>query len=882
MPSVTPNPALKLKPHLWLIRAIGVIVPRRWRADWRQEWEAELRYRETLLAEWDKLDWQTKVDLLRRSLGAFWDALLLQPWRLEDEMFQDLRYGVRMLWKKPGFTFIAVFTLALGIGASTAIFSVVDAVLLRPLPYPQAERIVSAREVDAQGRQITFADRNFQDVQARSRTLAAAAEYVSQLTTVLGGSEPVRLQVAYVSRDFFKVLGVQPAVGRAFLPEETKVGGNPVAVVSAGYWEKLLGSRSDLGATPLRIDGTNYTIVGVMPRGFNFPKDAEVWLPIEPFPESQSRTAHGIRVIARLGEGVTLAKARAELSTIGKQLKQENGKDIDLVDIAAPPLQEALVGESSKTLLVILAAVAFLLLIACANVVNLLLAQMTARQHEFDVRAALGATRLRMARQFMAENLLLSLLAGGVGVLLSFWGVQALLLLNQNNLPRADEISVNLRALAFTFAISSLVAIVLGFVPLLRFGGRDLQARLKEAGRGQTANASSHWLRATLVMTQVALTLVLLVGAGLLGKSFMKLLQVDPGFRTDSAVAMEISVPVQSGNNEAQARAYFYQQLLERVRALPGVVAAGGVNGLPMTGGGADGQFLIDNNPALKGYGEFRIATPGYFGAMGIQLLRGRLLADSDSPDAQHAAVISNALARQYWPNEDPIGKRIQYGNMDGDMRLLRIVGVVSDVREFGLDANPRPTVYAHYLQRPRQAWSFTIVTRAQGDPAALIPTLRTTLQSLSRDVPAEFRTLAQVFSSSLDNRRFSLVLFGVFAVVALLLAALGIYGVTSYAVTQRTPELGVRIALGAQGRDILRLVIGQGMKVVLIGVALGLAGAFALTRLIANLLFAMSATDPLTFAGIAVLLLFVALLACYVPAQRATRVDPMVALRHE
>ena len=383
-------------------------------------------------------------------------------------------------------------------------------------------------------------------------------------------------------------------------------------------------------------------------------------------------------------------------------------------------------------------------------------------------------------------------------------------------------------------------------------------------------------------MTQVALTLVLLVGAGLLGKSFVKLLQVDPGFRTENAVAMEITVPVQSNNNEAPARAYFYQQLLERVQALPGVAAVGGINGLPMMDSGANGQFLIDNNPALKGYGELRIATPGYFNTMGLQLLRGRLLADSDGPNTQQVALISEALARQYWPNEDPLGKHIQYGNMDGDLRLLQVVGVVSDVREFGLDAKARPTVYAHYLQRPRQAWSFTIVTRTAGDAKALIPVLQATLQSLNRDVPAKFRTLAQVFSSSLDNRRFSLVLFGVFAVVALLLAALGIYGVTSYAVTQRTPELGLRLALGAQGSDVLRLVIGQGMKAVVIGVALGLVGAFALTRLIANLLFELSATDPLTFGVIAAVLLLVALLACYLPARRATKVDPLVALRHE
>jgi putative ABC transport system permease protein len=873
----------------WLIRIIGIIVPRRLRADWRQEWEAELRYREALLAEWNNLNLKTKFGLFRRSLGAFWDALWLQQLRWEDEMIQDLRYGVRMLWKQPSFALIAVCTLALGIGGCTAIFSVVDAVLLRQLPYAQPERIVSLREVDARGRQITFADRNFQDVRARNNTLAAVAQYNTQVITVLGGGEPVRAQVAAVSREFFQVLGIQPATGRSFLPEETKVGGNPVAVVSAGYWEKLLSSRSDLAATPLRIDNISYTVVGVMPLGFNFPQSAEIWLPAELDEPIPSRTSHGHRVIARLGEGVTLAQARAELSTIGKQLKEENGKDIDLVDLAALPLQEAMVGSSSQTLLVVMAAVAVLLLIACANVANLLLAQITARQHEFDVRAALGATRGRLARQFVTEGLLLAALAGGLGVLLSIWGVKALVSINHNNLPRADEIGVDARALAFTFGLSTIVAVVLGLVPLLRFGRQDLQSSLKEAGRGHVAHATSHSLRGLLVVTQVALTSMLLVGAGLLGKSFVKLLSIDPGFRTDNAVAMEISVPVQGandpvhiGNNEAKTRAYFYQQLVEQVKALPGVTAVGGINGLPMTDGGTNGQFFIENDPASKGYAEFRVATPGYFNAMGIKLLRGRLLAETDGPGTQHVAVISENLARQYWPNEESLGNHLQYSSMDGDKRLLEIVGVVSDVREFGLDANVRPTVYAHYLQRPRQAWEFTIVTRTQGDGAALIPVLRSTLQAINRDVPAKFRTLAQIFSSSLDQRRFSLVLFGVFAAVALLLAALGIYGVTSYAVTQRTPELGLRLALGAQRSDVLRLVIGQGMKAVLVGVGIGLAGALAVTRLIAHLLFEISATDPLTFAAIAGVLLLIALLACYVPAWRATKVDPMIALRYE
>ncbi|MBI3650779.1 MAG: ABC transporter permease [Acidobacteria bacterium] len=795
-----------------------------------------------------------------------------------EEIGQDLSYSTRMLLKKPGFTAIVVFTLALGIGACTAIFSIVDAVLLRPLPYPQAEKIVSLREVDPTGRQITFAEPNFLDVRARNHTLAAAAEYIMGPTAVLGGSEPVRTDVAYVSGDFFKTLGVQPANGRSFLPEEAKVGGHPVAVVSHGYWQRLLGSRDDLLATPLRIGDTSYTVIGVMPQSFNFPKDTEIWLPIEQSPSSESRTAHGKRVLARLRDGVTLVQARADLSIIGKQLKLENGADIDMVDVAALPLKEAMVGEVSQSLLMMLAAVGFLLLVACTNVANLLLAQAMARQREFAVRTALGATRGRLAQQFITENLMLALVAGVVGAVFSFWGVDALIGLNHGNLPRADEISVNMRALAFTFALASLVAVALSLVPLLRFGGREVQKGLKETARGQSANAASHRLRAMLVVTQVAFTIVLLVGAGLLIKSFVKVLEIDPGFRTESAVAMEISL----NDESSQRRASFYQQALERLAALPGVTAVGGVNGLPMTGGAANGQFLIDNNPTLKGYGEFRVASPGYFNAMGIPLLRGRLFDPSDGAETPQVALISESLARQYWPNENPLGKGIQFGNMDGDMHLLRVVGVVSDVREFGLEAKAQPTVYVHYLQRPEQAEDFAIVARTQGDVKTLIPAMRSALQSLNREVPANFHTLGQIFSSSLDNRRFGLVIFGSFAATALLLAALGIYSVTAYAVTQRTQEIGIRIALGARVADVLRLLIGQGMKLVLLGIVLGLGGAFVLTRLIGHLLFEVSATDPLTFIGVTALLLLVGLLACYLPSLRATKVDPMIALRYE
>jgi len=798
-------------------------------------------------------------------------------------IWRDLRYALRILRQRPAYTTVAILSLALGIGACTAIFSVVDAVLWRSLPFPQAERIISVSEMDVKGRPITFAHPNFVDLRARNKTLDGAAEYETGSLTILGGSEPARALGTYVSRDFFKVLGAQPEIGRSFLAEESRFGGNPVAVVSYGYWRRMLGGRADLAATPLRIEGVNYTVVGVMPRGFNFPNKVDVWLPIEVYDsDSTSRTSHGRLVIARLRDGVRLEQARAELSAIGKQLKQENGAEIDLVDMAATPLQERMVGDVRQSLLAMTAAVAFLLLVACANVANLVLAQATARQREFSVRAALGATRWRLARQFITENLALALVAGVLGVLISFWGVDALISLNHGKLPRADEINVDARALIFTFALSSLVAIALGLPPLVRFGGRDLSERLKEGGRAQSASAASQRLRGGLVTAQVALTLVLLVGAGLLVKSFLKLLQVDPGFRAESAVAMEMTPPAFEGKESAQRRASFYQQIIERAGALPGVTAVGGVNGLPMTGEGNNGQFLIDDNEALKGYGEFRVASPGYFEAMGVRLLRGRLFDQTDGQNTQQVALISETLARRHFQNEDPLGHTIQYGNMDGDNHLLLIVGVVGDVREYGLDEKIETTVYVHYLQRPRQAWNFAVVVRSRAEPEALIPGLRDIAQSLNRDVPVNFRTLEQIFSSSLDQRRFSLSLFSAFAFAALLLAALGVYGVTAYAVTQRVSEIGVRIALGAQVKDVLRLIVGQGMKFVALGVTIGFAGALALTRLIAHLLFNVSATDPLTFAAVAALLIGVALLAALVPARRATKVDPMIALRSE
>jgi predicted permease len=796
-------------------------------------------------------------------------------------LIQDLQYAIRILLKRPGFTFITVLTLALGVGACTAIFSVVDAVLLRPLPYPESDRIVQLREVGVKGNQMAVAEPNFLDLRARNQSLESIAVYAGGLNMVTGGSQPVRTRIYTVSRDFFRVFGVQPFAGRVFLAEEDQSEDKAIAVVSYGFWQRVLGGATDLNGVVLNTSGQSFTVAGVMPQGFAFPEGAEVWIPKEAFPANRSRTAHNWSVIARLGPGLAIEPARQDLSNIARQLKQENGDKIDAVDMAVIPLQEYQVKNVRGSLLVLFGAVGFLLLIACANVGNLLLAQATTRQKELAVRAALGASRARLMRQFITESLVLTLISAAFGVMLSFWGVDILLALNKGNLPRAAEIGVNLRVLSFTLMLSLLTAFLLGLVPALRGSRLDLHTTLKESGRGQSANRSGHRLRGLLVVSQVALTLVLLIGAGLLVKSFVKLLRVDPGFQPESAVAMEVSAMAPGTPQERQQLARFHQQVIDRMRHIPGVVAAGAISSLPMTGGSANGTFFIGNNPNHTGYAEYRLASREYFAAVGIPLLSGRLFEESEGPDSPHVALISQSLARQVWGDESAIGQQIQFGNMDGDTRLLNIVGIVGDVRERGLDSNIRPAVYANSLQRPQRS-VFSVVARAGSEPAALISAMRGQLQALNPEVVAEFRTLEQIFSSSLDSRRFSLVLFGAFAAVALLLAVTGIYSVMAYAVSERTNEIGIRIALGAQAIDVLRLMMRQGMALAAIGLAIGLAASFALTRWLESFLYEVSTTDLMTFILVSLLLTGVAVVACLVPARRATKVDPMIALRYE
>jgi predicted permease len=829
-------------------------------------------------------------------------------WNWLENLAQDIRYALRMLVKNPGFAAVVVFTLALGIGATSAIFSVVYGVLLRPLPYPKPEQIVRISELAADGHAMNFADPNFRDLHDLNHTLAGMFLADTAEVTVSGGNGPARVGVATVSADFFRVMGVAPIRGRAFSADELHVGGAPAALASYGYWKEYLGSPKDLASIKLKAEGHVFSVVGVLPPGFGYPAHTQLWLPAELFGEqSPSRTAHNWEVVVgRLRDSTTVEQARTDLSALAHHLHQQYQPNIDMTDVSVVPLREALTANVRAALLILLGAVAFLLLVGCANVANLLVARAASRERELAVRAALGAGRGRLMRQFLAESLLLSLTGGALGVLLARWGVEVLLALAPPNLPRMEDVSVNLPVLAFALGTSVLVAVGLGIVTALRATSADPQAALAEGSRGAAGSLASRRLSHLLIGGQVAVTLVLLVGGGLLGRSLLRVLSIDPGFRTTNIVTMELEVPGSSLSQPwaiDKRPAIFLNALFDRLRAIPGVEEIGGASHLPLSSQFmADGKFLLLNqqpefnlakpqdearldrlwNTAPGGEADYCVASQGYFRALGIPVLRGRLFDDHDTAQAPHVALISESLARATWPNQDPLGRTIEFRNMDGDLRLLTVVGVVGDVRNQSLEKKAQPTVYVNYQQRLRGGRDFTVVMRAAIPPKVLLDDVRRIVRELAPDTAPRFQTFQDVFPASLDTRRFNLALVGAFAASALVLAAVGIFGVMAYWVSQRTREIGVRMALGAGKAEVLRLVLRQSMVTVLAGAAIGIAGSFGLTRAIQSLLFGVRATDPLTFTGVALLLILAALLASYVPARRATKVAPTVALRYE
>ena len=819
--------------------------------------------------------------------------------------WQDFRYAARVLGKNPGVTAIMVFTLALAIGATTAIFSVVYGVLLRPLPYSGADRIMAISEVNSYGRPSRLADPNFDDFRDQSHSFQSIAKYTAYPISVAGGSQPTRTAVAAVTPQFLTVLGVEPIMGRDFTASDNQKGAAPVALVSYGYWRQYLRSAQDLSQSHLKINNAIYSVIGVLPAGFRFPDDAEVWLAADIGGENLSRTSHNYSAVARLKDGVTVDQARQDISTIAKRIYQATSEKNDylLRDASVVPLQESITVTVRSPLLILLGAVGFLLLVACANVANLLLAQASVRERELAIRNALGAARGRLVRQFLTEAFLLSLIGGVLGVLAALWGVAALVALAPGDLPRLESVSVSVPVLLFAFLLCTAMAVGLGAFTAMRATRRDLRKGLEEGGRAQAGSQGSQRVGRALVAAQIAITLVLVIGAGLLGRSLMKVLEVDPGFRVDKIVAMDVSLPWENMSqprpddpNAKSAQGIFFSNLIGRLKQIPGVRSVGAASALPLTGGLPDGTFLlITQNEVPKtiedfdvlftqkertGEADFCVATNGYFQALGIPLVRGRMFDERDAANAPHVAMISESLAHDRWPHQDPIGHTIEFGNMDGDMRLLTIVGIVGDTREYGLDEPPRPTVYVNLFQRPRAEMTITMLSDA--DTRLVSSAARAILHDLDPQIPPSFQTFQQVYSASLGSRKFNVILIGFFGITALLLASAGVFGVMAYSVSRRTREFGVRVALGATPRDVLRMVLGQGMRTILIGVAIGIVGSFALTQTVKSLLFGVTATDPLTFAGVTLLLIAVALLACYIPARRATKVDPMVALRYE
>jgi putative ABC transport system permease protein len=813
-------------------------------------------------------------------------------------VLSDCRYALRQLRKNPGFTAVAVLTLALGIGATTAIFSVVYGVLLRPLPYTEPNRIMAVFEVNSKGTWSRLADPNFDDFRDQSRSFQAIAKYNANVASVSGASQPTRTTVAGVSPDFLKVFGVQPIVGRDFNASDNKKGAAPVVLVGYGYWKQYLGSSPDLSRSHLKINNALFSVIGVLPAGFQFPPDVGVWLPADLEGENPSRTSHNYSALGRLRDGVTVEQANADISAIARRIHDTSSEQGDylLNDGIVVSLQDSITGNARSPLLVLLGAVAFLLLVACANVANLLLAQASVRERELAIRSALGAARGRLIRQFLTEAFLLSLLGGALGVLGAFLGVAGLVALAPANLPRLDSVSISIPVLAFAFLLSTAIAAGLGAFTAARATSGDPRRGLVEGGRGQAGSQHSQRVGRVIVAAQIAITLVLVVGAGLFGRSLMKVLEVNPGFRVNKIVTMDVSLPWVDDPTAKAGQAIFFSNLMDRLKQIPGVRKIGATSGLPIDGGLPDGMFLlITQNEAPKtmdsfgalfqqkertGVADFCGATDGYFRVLGIPLIRGRIFDERDGANTPHVAVISDSLARDRWPGQDPIGHTIEFGNMDGDLRLLTIVGIVGDVRYYGLDVPPRPTVYVDLFQRPEPAITLTMLSDA--DTRLVTTAARGTLHDLNPEIPARFRTLSQVYSASLGSRRFNVILIGFFGIIALLLATAGVFGVMAYSVRRRTREIGVRIALGAATGDVLRMILGQGLRTIFIGVAIGIAGSLALTRTVESLLFGVTATDPLTFGAVTLLLVGAALLASYIPARRATKVDPTVALRYE
>jgi putative ABC transport system permease protein len=873
-----------LKPHLWLIRFIGVIVPRRFRTRWRREWEAELEYREEMLARWDRLDWRNKLELMRRSLGAFWDALLLQPRRLEDEMFQDLRFGVRMFLKNPGFTAVAILALALGIGANTAIFSLVDAVLWRPLPFREPERLVLVGRTGAQGsaNDAPVSAPIFIDWQNRNEVFSRMTAFDRASLTLAGEPEPEVLSGATVSAGFFDTLGVLPALGRGFLTDEDQPGAEPVVLLSHALWQRRFGGDPGIVGKRLTVNDRPVTVVGVMPPGFDYPGGITLWTIFTPDSETD-RNYHHYAVVARLKPGVTVKQAQANMDGVSRQMAEQYPQSSRHHFAWLYPLHEYLVGDFRKPLLLLFGAIGLVLLIACANVANLLLMRAAGRGRELAVRAALGASRRRLIRQMLTESALLAALGGAAGLLVAVWCMKLISGFSSLEISRMNEVTLDWRVLGFTGLAVLLTSLFCGVVPAWLYSRQPPGEALKDSVTRATGGRRSGRLRGGLVVAELALSLTLLIGAGLLIKSFVSLQAVKPGFNPEGVMTLNVVLPLTRFVQPAQQSA-FVAQVAEKLQALPGVQSTALGASVPMDGNYGARVYAIEGRPVPDPGNASAVinfpVSPDYFRALQIPLLKGRGFSERDDAKTTPVIIVNQSFARRYFPDEDATGRRVRLVTERPSV-WREIVGVVGDVKQERLNARVRPIVYFPYSQRPGPI--VTLLARSSGDQASLANAMKQIVYSVDKDLGiTRLATLEQLLGNSLAQSRSVMTLLAAFAALALALAAIGIYSVLAYSVTQRAQEIGIRLALGAQRSDVVRLIVGQGLKLIGLGVALGLSAAFGLTHLMRDLLFGISATDPIIFTAVPLLLAAVALLACYVPARRATRVDPLAALRYE
>jgi putative ABC transport system permease protein len=810
-------------------------------------------------------------------------------------LLQDLRYGVRMLLKNPGFTVIAVMALALGIGVNTAIFSVVNAVLLRPLPFDNPDQIVTAwgRNPDGGKLRANVSYPDFADWQAQTQSFQQLAAYNTSGTLLRNdGEEAEALSGTVASADLLPLLNVQPILGRNFTREEDRTDSAPVILLGYDVWRRRFNADPSIVGKQIRLSSRSATVLGVLPPGFKFPIDTSRTEFLQPLAPNigenvKRRSSYFLKVVGRLKSGVTVKQAEVEMQAIGARLEQQFPDEGFRLGWAIVPMHEDLVGNVRSSLLVLLGAVGFVLLIACANVANLLLARAASRHKEIAIRRALGAGRLRVLRQLLTESLLLSIMGGTLGLLLAMWGVDLLVAQSPLDIPRLREIGLDARVLSFTLAISALTGIIFGLAPALHSSKVDLNDALKEGGRGSTEGNARNRVRSLLVISEIALSLVLLVGAGLLIKSFMRLRAVDPGFDASHVLVTPLS-PSKAKYAEIEQQRNFLREVLGRLEAVPGVEAAALVSPLPLSGNASSKTFTYEGQAVTAKNlltSNFREISPNYFRARSIPLLKGRAFHESDTKDTPLGVVVNETFVRRFFPHADPLGKRILIGadpTENANPPLSEIIGVVGDVHHGGLDMEAGPEYYVSYQQDRLRNLELVVRTKTD-NPLTLSTTIRSAIKQVDQEqyIPA-IETMDQLLAESVARRRFNMMLLGLFAALALLLAAVGIYGVMSYSVTQRTHEIGIRLALGAQTGDVLRMVVRQGMTLAFVGVGIGLAAAFIVTRIMSSLLFGVSPTDALTFGVVAMLLLGIALLACLIPARRATRVDPMVALRYE